>query len=164
MSKNKPQPIKQGDLVKLTNGMIDGFNRNQSIMKLRNLKGLRAELRYKIFRLTETIFNSPESKALGKTIEELVNQHNKSHEILRKELEKLETIPKESRTELQEKRINKLQQEVIPLQITAPEIKAVFNMESGLEINKLIVPTSQLSDEFTPFDMSACAWIIEFEE
>ena len=137
--KNKPQPAKLGELLKLTNGMIDGFNRNQSILKLRNLKGLRADLRYKIYRLAETISNSPESKALGKTIEELINNHTKKQEKL---------DPKERTV----------------LQTSDPGIQDVFNMESGLEINKLVIPTNQLSDEFTPYDMSACTWIIEFEE
>jgi len=43
--KTKKPPEKQGETVKLTNGQIDGFLTNPSILKLRQLKGLRAALR-----------------------------------------------------------------------------------------------------------------------
>lgn len=135
----KKEPRKQGELVKLTNAMIDGFVNNPSIRKLGQLKGLRAGLRFKVFRLWETIVNSPEHKALDASKAVMVKAHEDSQAKLKPE----------DRT---------------PLTIDNPKIQELFAMDSGLELRKLIIPNDQLSGEFTSADMSATVWIIQYEE
>lgn len=137
--KKKPEAPKQGELVKLTNGMLDGFVNNPSITRLRQLKGLREGLRFKIFRLWETIVNSPEHKALNETKSVILKEYN------------------ENQAKLKEK-------DRTPLTFDNPKIQELFEMDSGLEIRKPIVPNNQLSGEFTPFDMNATSWIIQYEE
>lgn len=138
--KNKKQlPAKQGELVKMTNGMIDGFMANPSITKLRQLRGLGTEARNKIFRLWETVIGSPEAKALDQSKSELAKEHEKEQE----------KLPEKDRK---------------PLMLDNPKVQELFLMDSGLEIRKPILSNSKISDEFTPFDMSAVGWIIEFED
>jgi len=137
--KTKKQPEKKGEVVKLTNGMIDGFFHNQSIKKLRRLPGLRADVRFKLFRLWETILGSPQAKALGDTTNHMIAEHNKTQE---KVLEKDRTA----------------------LAIEDPKVQELFRVDSGLAVEKVIIASSQLHPDFTPADMSSTKWIIEFEE
>jgi hypothetical protein len=137
--KKKTKVSDQGEIIKLTNGMIDGFLNNPSITKLRQLKGLRAELRYKIFKLWETIVASPEAKALSDTKNELVKEHEESQAKLKPE-------------------------QRVPLTLENPKVQELFAIGSGLEVKKIIIPSDQLTGEFTPFDMNATAWLIEFVE
>lgn len=138
--KTKKQPEKKkGEIVKLTNGMIDGFMNNPSITKLRQLPGLGTQVRFKIFRLWETVINSPETKALIESKNLIITEHNK----------KQEKLPEAKRT---------------LLRLEDPKIQELFKLESGLEIEKPSISNSKLPSEFTPFDMTATAWVIEFEE
>jgi len=135
----KKEPPKQGEVVKLTNGMIDGFMTNPSITKLRNLKGLRAELRFKIFKLWETVVTSPAAKALEATKTQLIKEHEEKQKKLKEEDRK-------------------------PLLLESPHIQALLKLDSDLEVQKITISSDQLSGEFTPFDMSAVSWIIDFKE
>lgn len=135
----KKEPAKQGEVVKLTNGMIDGFLTNPSIQKLRQLKGLRAELRYKIFNLWETVLTSPEAKALEATKNLMVKEH-----------------------EERQKKVKEAERK--PLLLESDQVRGLFKLDSGLEVKKVTVSSDQLSGEFTPFDMSAVRWIIDFKE
>jgi len=135
----KKEPPKQAEVVKLTNGMIDGFLTNPSILKLRQLKGLRAALRYEIFKLWEMILTSPEAKALEATKNQMVKEHE----------ERQKTLKEKDRK---------------PLLLESEQVQSLFKIESGLEVKKVTISSDQLSGEFTPFDMSSCRWIIEFKE
>lgn len=138
--KTKKQPEKKkGETVKLTNAMIEGFINNPSIAKLRQLPGLRQEVRFKIFKLWETIIGSPAAKALIESKNLIIEEHNK----------KQENLPEGKRT---------------ALTLDDPKVQELFNLDSGLEVEKVIIASSQLNPDFTPFDMSATSWIIEFEE
>jgi len=142
MSKQKPKKPpekKKGEVVKLTNGMLDGFMNNPSITRLRQLPGLGTEARFKIFRLWEAIRCSPEMKALMEGKNHIVEEHNK----------KQEKLPEAKRT---------------MLMLDDPQIQELFNLESGLEIEKPVISNSKLHSDFTPADMSATGWIIEFVE
>jgi len=159
--KDKPQE-KKGELVSLTNGMIDGFQRNPAIVKLRGAQGLRAELKYKVFKLIKMITDSTEAKTLHEMLEDMAKKHDQDHEKQKKEIEILEA--KESRNDLEEKRLSKLREEVIPLQITDPTVQELFDIESGLSVEKLIIPIGQLPQDFTATDMFVTDWIIEYVE
>lgn len=135
----KKEPPKQAEVVKLTNGMIDGFLTNPSILKLRQLKGLRAALRYEIFKLWEMILTSPEAKALEATKNQMVKEHE----------ERQKTLKEKDRK---------------PLLLESEQVQSLFKIESGLEVKKITISSDQLSGEFTPFDMSAVRWIIDFTE
>lgn len=137
--KTKKQPEKKGEILNLTNGMIDGFVSNPSITKLRQLPGLRAGDRFQIFRLWETVTNSPEFKALVEAKNLMVEEHNK----------KQDKLPKDKRT---------------TLTLDDPKVKELFEMESGLKVERLVISNSHLNEQFTSFDMTATKWIIKFEE
>lgn len=137
--KTKKHPEKKGELLKLTNGMLDGFMNNPSIAKLRQLPGLGSEARFKIFKLWEIIVGSPEAKALMETKNHIIEEHNKSQE----------KLPEPKRT---------------TLMIDDAQIQELFNLESGLEVEKPVISNSKLHSDFTPADMSATRWIIQFEE
>ena len=138
--KTKKQPEKKkGEVVKLTNGMLDGFLNNPSIHKLRQLPGLGTEVRFKIFRLWELVASSPQMKALIECKNVIITDYNK----------KQEKLPEKERT---------------ILTLDHPKIQELFNLESGLEVEKPVISNSKLSSDFTPLDMTATGWIIQFEE
>jgi hypothetical protein len=138
--KTKKQPEKKkGEVVKLTNGMLDGFLNNPSIAKLRQLPGLGTEVRFKIFRLWELVASSPQMKALIECKNVIITDYNK----------KQEKVAEEKRT---------------ALTLDHPEIQELFKLESGLEVEKPVISNSKLPSDFTSFDMTATGWIIDFEE
>jgi len=95
-------------------------------------------------------------------LEDMAKKHDQDHEKQKKEIEILEA--KESRNDLEEKRLSKLRGEVIPLQITDPTVQELFDIESGLSVEKLIIPIGQLPQDFTATDMFVTDWIIEYVE
>ena len=138
--KIKKQPEKkEGEVVKFTNGMLDGFLNNPSFAKLRQLPGLGTEARFKIFRLWELVANSPQMKVLIESKNHIITEYNK----------KQEKVPEAKKTRLT---------------FDHPEIQELFNLESGLEVAKPVISNSKLSSDFTSFDMTATGWIIQFEE
>lgn len=142
MSKQKTKKQaekKKGELVKFTNGMLDGFMSNPSLTKLRQLPGLGTETRMKVFRLWETVASSVETKVLMEGKNHILEEHNKTQE----------KLPEDKRTQLM---------------LDDPKVQELFALDSGFQIEKPIISNSKLSAEFTPFDMSATAWILEFEE
>jgi len=58
--------------VKITNFMIEQFQREQSFMKLRRSIGLGAATKYLIFKLSEILMNGPEARALNAAKDELI--------------------------------------------------------------------------------------------
>lgn len=130
--KTKKQPEKKGEVVKLTNGMIDGFQRNESIRKLRKER-LSIVQRQELYKLSRTIIDSTEAKAL--------QDHLQAMEAERKKTENS-----------------------IPLLVNDPEVMALFNLDSGLEVQKVKIPMKLLTTDFTADDMLLTDWIIEFEE
>ena len=58
--------------VKITNFMIENFQREQSFMKLRRAIGLGAATKYLIFKLSEILMNGPEARALNAAKDELI--------------------------------------------------------------------------------------------
>ena len=63
---------KKAQKVKITNFMIDMFNREESFQKLRRAIGLRAAEKYLIFKLAEILINGPEARALNAAKDELI--------------------------------------------------------------------------------------------
>jgi len=163
MSKQKiKKPVeKKADTIKLTNRMIYGFQRNPSIAKLKMAPGLRAEVKFKLFKLIKIISDSAEAKALREIFRDMAKKHEQGQEKQRKEMEALQT--KDNKTEVEKQRLNKLSQEVGPLQIGDLEMQKLFDIESGLSIEKLIIPIGQLPSDFTANDMLVTDWIIDFE-
>lgn len=145
MSKSKTkkkQEGPQGELIKFTNGMIDAYvnrDRNPAITKLRQLIGIGSDLRMNIFTFTNTVMDSPQAKALLETINEMVKEHAD-----------------------RQKDLDPVQQK--PLNIDHPAIQEFFNLESGLEIRKLVIPNKRIPDSFTPEDMLATKWFVEWVE
>ena len=62
----------KSEKVKITNFMVDIFQREASFKKLRQAIGLRAADKYKIFRLTEVLTNGPEARALNAAKDEMI--------------------------------------------------------------------------------------------
>jgi len=63
---------KKAHKVKITNFMIERFQREQSFMKLRRAIGLGAATKYLIFKLSEILMNGPEARALNAAKDELI--------------------------------------------------------------------------------------------
>jgi len=133
MSKQKiKKPVeKKADTIKLTNGMIDGFQRNKSIRKLRKER-LSIVQRQELYKLSRTIIDSTEAKALRDHLQDMEAERNKTENIT-------------------------------PLLITDPEVQALFNLDSGLEVQKVRIPMKLLTTDFTTDDMLITDWIIDFE-
>jgi len=144
--KTKKQPEKKGEVVKLTNGMIDGFQRNESIRKLRR-QCLTIVQRQELYKLSRTIIDSAEAKALQDHLQDMEAEHKKSQEIL---LQKAENKDKKA--------------QIMPLLNNDPKVLALFSLESGLEVRKICIPMKLLSTDFTADDMLVTDWIIQFEE
>jgi hypothetical protein len=130
---------RKGEEVEFTNGMIDSFNRNVSIRKLRNAPGLRAELKFRLYKLVQQINNSDEAKALEDTINSLIKEHDAAQA----------KIDADKRS---------------PLQIDDPRVKEIHEINSGLIINKLCIPIDQLPGDFSADDMLSTDWIIDYVE
>lgn len=128
----KPPEKKKGEVIKLTNGMIDGFQRNESIIKLRKER-LSIVQRQELYKLSRTIIDSTEAKALQDHLQAMEAERKKT-------------------------------QNPTPLLVTDPEIQALFNLDSGLEVRKVQIPMKLLTTDFTANDMFVTDWIIDFEE
>ena len=121
---------KKAPKVKITNFMIENFQREQSFQKLRRAIGLGAADKYKIFKLSEILMNGPEARALNAAKDELIKT----------------TDGKEQ------------------LSYTHPKVLELMELESGLEVEKLILQASELPADFTPEDMMITSWIVEYIE
>ena len=132
-TKEKPKPEK----VALTNGLIWMFNNSPSFNKLRAAPGLRAELKYALYRQKKTVSESAEAKAMQEMIDEIITAHNKTQE-------------------------DKTKKE--PLLLIDPKIQAIFDLDSGLEVKKVVIPQVQLPVDFSAEDMLATDWIIDYIE
>ena len=58
--------------VKITNFMIENFQREEAFAKLRRAIGLGAADKYKIFKLSEILINGPEARALSAAKDEII--------------------------------------------------------------------------------------------
>ena len=67
--------------VKITNFMIERFQREEAFMKLRRAIGLRAADKYKIFKLAEILINGPESRALNAAKDELIKTTDEKEQL-----------------------------------------------------------------------------------
>ena len=132
------KPKKQDtEKVAFTYGMIEAFERNQSLPKLKsNVQNI---LKLKIFRLINSVMNSDGAKAYFD---------------LRKEI--VETYEKEQ-TELPEK-------DRQSLTLADPRFQEIFEQDAGLEVQKISVRAQDLPDNFDVDDMFQLQWLIDFEE
>ena len=119
---------KKAPKVKITNFMIERFQRDESFAKLRRAIGLGAAHKYKIFKVAENMMNGPEARALNKAKDELI------------------------------KSISDKEQ----LSYNHPKVKELMELESGLELEKLILQASKLPADFTPEDMIITSWLVEY--
>jgi len=116
--------------VKITNFMIERFQREEAFMKLRRAIGLGAADKYKIFKLAEVLMNGPEARALGMAKDELIKTTDEKEQ----------------------------------LTYTNPKVMELMELESGLELEKLILQASKLPADFTPEDMMITSWLIEYAD
>ncbi|MGB2828565.1 MAG: hypothetical protein WBC50_10295 [Dehalococcoidales bacterium] len=146
--------------VKITNFMIENFQREQSFMKLRRAIGLGAADKYKIFKLAEILMNGPEARALNAAKDELVKTTE--------EKKRLEVIEAKGRfIEGKEKEVDKAIKEIeqkSQLTYTHPKVRELMELESGIELEKLILQASKLPADFTPEDMMITSWLIEYKD
>ena len=126
--------------VKITNFMIERFQREESFMKLRRAIGLRAADKYKIFKLAEILINGPEARALNAAKDELIKEIAVKNEHIKKIEEKEQ------------------------LTYNHPKVMELMELESGLELEKLTLQASKLPSDFTPEDMMITSWLIEYME
>ena len=120
----KPKP----QTVKVTNFMLDIFNREGSFKKLRQAIGLGAADKYKIFKLSEILLNGPEARALNAAKDELIKANKENEQ----------------------------------LSYNHPKVVELMELESGLELEKLILNISKLPPNFTPEDMMVTAWLVNY--
>lgn len=116
--------------AKITNFMIERFQREESFMKLRRAIGLRAADKYKIFKLAEILINGPEARALNAAKDELIKTTDEKEQ----------------------------------LSYNHPKVMELMELETGLELDKLILQASKLPSDFTPEDMMITSWLIEYME
>ena len=142
--------------VKITNFMIENFQREKSFQKLRRAIGLGAADKYRIFKLAEIVMNGPEARALNAAKDELVKETAAKV----KELIKIETELELEKAEL-DKRIKHIEAEE-QLSYTHPKVMELMELESGLEVEKLTLQASKLPADFTAEDMMITSWLIEY--
>jgi len=121
---------KKAHKVKITNFMIERFQRDESFMKLRRAIGLRAADKYKIFKLAEILMNGPEARAFNAAKDELIKTTDEKEQ----------------------------------LSYNHPKVLELMNLETGLELDKLVLQASKLPADFTPEDMMITSWLIEYVE
>ena len=80
---------------------------------------------------------SAEAKAMQEMMDEIITAHNKTQE-------------------------DKTKKE--PLLLIDPKIQAIFDLDSGLEVKKVVIPQVQLPVDFSAEDMLATDWIIDYIE
>ena len=119
---------KKAQKVKVTNFMIERFQREESFTKLRRAIGLGAADKYKIFKLSEILINGPEAKALNAAKDELIKTSDGKEQ----------------------------------LSYTHPKVVELMDLETGLEVEKLILQISKLPEDFTPEDMMITSWLVEY--
>ena len=129
---------KKTQKVKITNFMIERFQREGAFMKLRRAIGLRAADKYKIFKLSEILVNGPEARALNAAKDELI----KAIAVKNEQIKKIE--------------------EKEQLSYNHPKVLELMDLESGLELEKLILQASKLPADFTPEDMMITSWLVEY--
>ena len=99
--KGLKQKESQINKVKITNFMIDIFQREESFKKLRKATGLRAADKYKIFKLTEILTNGPEARALNAAKDELIKTSKDNEQLSYTHPKVLELMELESGIELE---------------------------------------------------------------
>ena len=92
---------KKAPKVKITNFMIENFQREQSFMKLRRAIGLGAADKYRIFKLAEILMNGPEARALNAAKDELIKSTNEKEQLSYTHPKVMELMELESGLELE---------------------------------------------------------------
>ena len=149
---------KKAHKVKITNFMIERFQREEAFVKLRRAIGLRAADKYRIFKLAEILMNGPEARAFNAAKDELV----KETAVKVKELIRIESGLGLEKDELN-KRIMQIEGKE-KLSYNHPKVLELMELESGLEVEKLTLQASKLPADFTPEDMMITSWLIEYME
>lgn len=67
--------------VRITNFMIERFQRDESFTKLRRAIGLGAADKYKIFKLAEILMNGPEARALSAAKNDLIKTTSEKEQL-----------------------------------------------------------------------------------
>jgi len=92
---------KKAPKVKVTNFMIERFQREQSFTKLRRAIGLGAADKYKIYKLTEILMNGPEARALNAAKDELIKNTDEKEQLSYTHPKVLELMELESGLEVE---------------------------------------------------------------
>ena len=92
---------KKAPKVKITNFMIENFQREQSFTKLRRAIGLGAADKYRIFKLAEILMNGPEARALNAAKDELIKSTSDKEQLSYNHPKVLELMELESGLELE---------------------------------------------------------------
>ena len=92
---------KKASKVKITNFMIERFQRDESFTKLRRAIGLGAADKYRIFKLAEILMNGPEARALNAAKDELIKSTSDKEQLSYNHPKVLELMELESGLELE---------------------------------------------------------------
>lgn len=159
-------------MVKFKNGDLELFFRNVSIGKLQAMTGLKAAARMAIFGLIRGIGENPKTKAFLDAKEAIVKEFKKAND------EKIEALKKE-KAELQGKGdkvqnihgsrdyLERIDREIdalskAELRLDDPRVKELFELDSGVEIEKIELDVSTVPDTFTPEDMLRTGMFINY--
>ena len=92
---------KKASKVKITNFMIERFQRDESFTKLRRAIGLGAADKYRIFKLAEILMNGPEARALNAAKDELIKSTSDKEQLSYNHPKVMELMELESGLELE---------------------------------------------------------------
>ena len=92
---------KKAPKVKITNFMIENFQREQSFTKLRRAIGLGAADKYRIFKLAEILMNGPEARALNAAKDELIKSTSDKEQLSYNHPKVMELMELESGLEIE---------------------------------------------------------------
>jgi len=163
---------KKAPKVKITNFMIERFEQETAFIKLRRPLPLREdeikmgkpdfnlEYRLKIFKLSEILMNSPEARAFNRLKNELIK--------IIEEKKQIEVVEEKERLKgAEQKEVDKAIRAIeVKEQLTYnhPKVLELMNLETGLELDKLVLQVNKLPGDFTPEDMMITSWLIEYVE
>ena len=137
--KKKKDPQDGVAKIKLTNGMIYAIQNHPSFGKIVSSACWRSDTKFLIKRWLRKLNDSPEVKAYNDTRNELVRAHDEA-----------------------QKEKNELDRTALTLD--HPDIQKLHEMDSGLEIEKLILKSKILPDDLSPAEQMSIDWLIEIEE
>lgn len=119
-----------GNKVKISNFMIERFQRDISFKKLRVAEDISQAMKFELFKLVERLTNGTEAKAMLAAKNALIKAEGKDEQ----------------------------------LSFNHPKVQELMELDSGIELDKIVMLAKDIPSAFTLEDMRQTAWLIEFKD